>query len=82
MVHGVLNIALVIGCMVFTMKAVSYIIATTPSLVRSCNNLWWWYQSAMRGTSYMRLSNYEKNGDADGDCEVAKSDTIPLGVIE
>ena len=48
------------------MKAVSYIyIAITPSVVRNCNKLWWWCQSAMRGTSYMRLSNYEKNGDDD-----------------
>ena len=58
------------------MKAVSYIfIAITPSVVRNCNKLWWWCQSAMRGTSYMRLSNYEKNGDDDGDCEMIRPAT-------
>ena len=72
-VHRVLPIALVLGSMVVSMKAVSYIyIAITPSVVRNCNKLWWWCQSAMRGTSYMRLSNYEKNGDGDGDCEMIR----------
>ena len=72
-VHRVLPIALVLGSMVVSMKAVSYIyIAITPSVVRNCNKLWWWCQSAMRGTSYMRLSNYEKNGDDDGDCEMIR----------
>tara|TARA_B100000405_G_scaffold238043_1_gene171714 strand:+ start:1420 stop:2751 length:1332 start_codon:yes stop_codon:yes gene_type:complete len=72
-VHRVLPIALVLGSMVVSMKAVSYIyIAITPSVVRNCNKLWWWCQSAMRGTSYMRLSNCEKNGDDDGDCEMIR----------
>lgn len=80
-VHRVLPIALVIGCMMVTMKAVRYIIAITPSLVRSCNKLWWWCQSTMRGTLYMQLGNYD-SGDGDGDCEVARSEIIPLSVIE
>ena len=53
----------------------------TPSLVRSCNKLWWWCQSTMRGTLYMQLGNYD-SGDGDGDCEVARSEIIPLSVIE